>query len=223
MSILKMFIVAGAVALAAPSTAVVIAVNNASFETLPAGGLPFAGCGTGCSYSIDAVPGWINSGNSGQFQPGSSSGNFAYFNYVPDGLTVAYSNGGPISQTVAATAVAGRTYTLLVDFGVRNDIGNPGSVALVVNGVSTLASGLLPASGTWSTYTATYTALAGDAGGAISVALDTPGSQGDFDNVRLSDDSVAGVPEPATWALMIGGLAGVGIAARRRRAGVVAA
>jgi len=97
-----------------------IFVANPSFETMPGGGLPY-GCGTGCSYSVGTIPDWVTSGSEGQFQPGSSSGNFAYFNYVPDGVTVAYSNGGTISQTVGSTVVAGDTYTLTVDLGNRND------------------------------------------------------------------------------------------------------
>jgi hypothetical protein len=79
-----------------------ITVDNPSFETLPAGGLP-AGCGTGCAFSVAPIPGWTNTGSSGQFQPGTQDGNFAYFNSLSDGITNAYSNGGTISQTVGAT------------------------------------------------------------------------------------------------------------------------
>ena len=38
------------------------------------------------------------------------------------------------------------------------------------------------------------------------------------DNLRLSGSATGGVPEPAAWALMIGGLGGVGSLMRRRRA-----
>src|SRR5437016_6281920 len=79
-----------------------ILVNNPSFETLPPGGLPI-GCGPGCSYSIAAIPGWNNGGNSGQFQPGVQAGYFAYFNTLSDGPTSAYTNQLSISQTVGAT------------------------------------------------------------------------------------------------------------------------
>jgi hypothetical protein len=37
--------------------------------------------------------------------------------------------------------------------------------------------------------------------------------QGDWDNVRLS---LSGVPETATWAMMLAGFAGLGFAAYRR-------
>ena len=122
----------GLMAAAGSASAAIIPVVNASFETLPAGGLPFGGCGTGCSFSVnDPVPGWNGAGSFGQFQPGPASGNFAYFNFVPNGLTVAYSNGGSLSQTVAAVAVPGVTYTLSVDVGFRKDVPDNGTVALM--------------------------------------------------------------------------------------------
>ena len=191
-----------------------INVVNHSFETLPPAGLPFGGCGAGCAYSIDAIPGWTTSGGStGQFQPGPSSGNFNYFNSVPDGLTVAYTNGGFISQTVGATSVAGATYTLSVDVGYRKDVPDPGVVTLLVNGVPTVATGTaLQNSGDWSVFTASYTALT--SGGPIEVLLSSNSSQGDFDNVLLSS---TGVPEPEGWLLMLTGLAMTGTFLRTRR------
>ncbi len=221
MAVQKHFIVlaaAGLIALAAaPAQAVAIPVVNGSFETLAAVG--FIGCGTGCSYSTDPIPGWINSGGTnGQFLPGSSSGNTTYFNYVPDGVAVAYSNGGSIVQTLAATAQAG-VYTLLVDFGVRNDIGSPGSIKLTIGSTSIFATGVYPLAGTWATYSATYTVTAADAGAPITITLDTTGAQADFDDVRLD---FIGVPEPASWALMIAGFGMIGAAARRRKPTVAA-
>ena len=136
------------------------------------------------------------------------------FNYVPDGITIAYTNGGTIAQTVAATAVAGKTYTLMTDLGFRKDVPDPGYISLLVGTNTVLATGgSSPFSGNWATYTATYTASATDAGAAIRIVLGSPGVQGDFDNVRLS---VAGVPEPASWALMIMGFGLTGVALRRR-------
>lgn len=82
---------ATAAALATPIT-----VNNSSFEIPPAGGLPI-GCGVGCSYNEGPIPDWTNSGFSGEFQPGTQDGNFAYFDTIPDGITIAYSN-GPTSR-----------------------------------------------------------------------------------------------------------------------------
>lgn len=199
-----------------PAMAVPLTVTNASFETLPAGGLPFCnGSGTGC-YSIAPIPGWTNGGTSGQFQPLT-----AQLNYIPDGTTVAYTNGGTIAQTIAATAVAGRTYTLTADLGFRKDVPDPGFVNLMIGTVIVTATGVpSPSSGNWATYMARYTALASDAGSAIGIVLGSPGAQGDFDNVRLS--VTAAVPELAAWSLMVAGFGLTGAALRRRAATVAA-
>ena len=158
-----------------------VTVANPSFETLPSGGLPFTNdgsgvpgsCGAGCSFSTSNIPGWTNSGGTnGQFSARIDyHGNLRYFDYVPDGNTVAYSNGGSISQLLAATAVAGRVYTLTADLGVRHDDIDPGFIDLRVGEVDTYAVGVSPLPGAWSTYTSTYRATAADTGRAITVVL----------------------------------------------------
>jgi hypothetical protein len=202
-----------------------ITVANPSFETLPAGGLPLTCTGLGCFYSVDAIPGWTNSGTSGQLQTGVQLGNFMYFDTLPDGITVAFQTGaGTISQTVGPTVQTGTTYTLQVDLGYRNGLqaqGFPfaGSADLFVNGNRYVATGLTPLAGDWSTFTATYTGLSADAGDAITIELlnisDVPAS---FDNVRLSSDGTLTVPEPASVGLMGVGLLGLVAFARRKRA-----
>jgi hypothetical protein len=190
--------------------ATTIPVSNPSFEILPDAGLPFGGCGTGCSYSIDAIPGWTNGGFSGQFQPGSFFGNFAYFNSVPDGFTVAYANGGLISQTLGTTTVAGDTYTLQVAVGLRSD-GNfsPSIVSLILGSNTFVATGSIPTAGNWSIYTATGTASA--SGQAIAIDLfSTGGGQGDYDNVQLS---ASATPLPSTWMMLLAGFVGLGFLA----------
>jgi hypothetical protein len=175
-----------------------ITVNNPSFEILPGGGLPNP-CGTDCSYDGGGTPGW--NGGTGQFQPGPPA-TTAYFDYVPDGVTVGYSNGTPFSQTVGATVQAGIVYILTVEIGTRNDTGFGGSADLVINGTTdVLALGTPAAPGGWATYTATYTGTHATAGDSIGIQLNDIGIQGDFDNVQLSD-APSTVPEPSSLTLL---------------------
>src|SRR5688500_13722098 len=170
------------------ATASTITVTNFSFETLPVGGLPNS-CGAGCTYSNAPIPGWTTApiGALGQMQPGSST---TLFNFVPDGITVAYTNNGSISQTTGATVALGVIYTLTVDVGFRNDVIDPGSVDLLIGSTRIAATGV-PAqkSGNWSTYTATYTGLVTDLGKQVGIRLSSPGVQGNWDNVLLSDST----------------------------------
>jgi hypothetical protein len=170
-------------------------VANFSFETLPSGGLPMtAGCSLpGCAYSIAPIPGWTNSGYSGQAQLGSN-----YFNSIPDGITIAYSNnaGGTIMQSVG-TVAANTTYTLRVDLGLRKDgFESLGTVALLVGSTPVYATGVTPTLGNWSTFTAIYNAAAADLGKPLTIQLTATGMQSVFDNVRLD-------ASPATPQIMI--------------------
>jgi hypothetical protein len=195
-----------------------ITINNPSFETLPPSGLPL-GCAAslGCAYSEGPIPGWTNSGFSGQFQPGTQAGNFTYFSTLSDGITSAYSNdNSTISQTVGATVLVGVMYTLLVDIG-HNNVGPAlGFADLLINGNRYAAVGIVPTPGNWSTFTATYLGLAADAGDAITIELNATGAQGNFDNVRLSDN-LSNVPEPATVLTLGFGLTGMVVFERRKR------
>jgi PEP-CTERM motif len=206
---------------AAPAFASLIPITNFSFETLPAGGLPStAGCPGGCVYAVAAIPGWTNTGVSGQMQPSATQ-----FTSLDLGPTSAFSNDGIISQTVGTTVGTGTVYTLRVDIGQRLDSGSFGGSADLLIGATALnggahfitASGSAPLAGRWSTFSASYTGLAADAGATMtielrSVGLDANGAnhQGNFDNVRLD------VPEPASF-LLIGSALLALTAIRRRR------
>ena len=200
-----------------PSRASSIFVDNFSFETLSPGGL-FNTCGLDCSFAGGNVPGWNITGDSGLFQPGPPAGTTAFYNSVPDGVTIAYSSGGSISQTVAATVQLGVTYTLLVDVGSRKGVPEPGTEALVINGNTYLATGTLAAPGDWATFSVSYTGLVADVGSAITIRLSSSGVQAGWDDVRLSDSTGASlVPDPATSLLLGSGLILLGIITRKRR------
>jgi hypothetical protein len=210
-----------------------IPVANADFATLPPGGLsssvgPSNGGGT---YAEAPIPGWSNSGASGQFDPtGGGVGGFSVFSSpVPGGSgIVAFTNNGdtlPITQTVGATAVAGGTYTLSVYIGEWNtsiQSYSYGSAVLDIGGVDTTATGTAPGSGGFSLYTASFTATALQSGDPITIELFGPSTnccQGDFADVSLTTS----VPEPATWALILAGVGGVGGMMRRTRRTALAA
>jgi hypothetical protein len=207
--------------LTASAWAAPITVNNPSFEILPAAGLTES-CGPSCRFSIDFIPGWINTPflglglNSGQARFGVESGDTTFFDTLSDGPTSAYTSIPGIEQTVAATVQSGVTYTLLVDVGWRKDASPTGVPRLKVNNLFYDGVGV-PVLGGWATYMTTYVGRPEDVGLPITIFLDSASFQGNFDNVRLSDSTdIAAVPEPATF-----GLLGVGLLAvlTKRRLG----
>ena len=169
-------------------------------------------CGGSCEYSTGLpVPGWNTTGGAtGQWITGGFAGNPPAF----DGNVLAYSNGGTLSQDVA-TAINGITYTLQVEILHRTDLPMTGIAQLEVGGVVVAtATGVDMGPGTWSDWTAAYTATAADAGLPLTILLTSTGGQGDWDDVRL--DGSNGVPEPTSMMLLASGLLTVGYRFRRR-------
>lgn len=173
----------------------IIPVANFSFETLPSEGLNNS-CGGTCAYSTgEGIPDWTTTGfYTGQWIPGGYAGNPPAYN----GNYLAYSNGGTISQNVAVV-IAGGTYTLQVEMLQRTDLPLDGVAQLTVNGVVVAtATGTSGGPGTWSDWTAHFTATPAEAGKVLGILLTANGAQGDFDDVRLN------LPERSNVALLLG-------------------
>jgi PEP-CTERM motif len=203
------------------------------------------GCGTGCAFADKPVVGWTASATfqtgalSGQWQIGTATNTFngppIIAGTTTPELIVERDINATISQVVSTTALAGVTYTLDVDLGF--DIGTRPDLAfifLVVGGHQSAAATPLPTygltraqmqgSGNWYDFQTSYTATSADAGDPIEILLSsltgnaTPTAW--FADVRLVD-SVSSVnplatPEPASWAMMLIGFAGLGFAGYRR-------
>ncbi len=135
---------------------------------------------------------------------------------------------GPIEQTITGL-VAGQTYTLAFDWagiqqkpfdgetteGWQVSLGSEthatGDVNNANHGFTGWMHSTMKFTATGSKETLSFMATGGPSGGQPPFAL--------LDGVSL----MGGVPEPATWGLMILGFGAIGVAARRRRAVAVAA
>jgi hypothetical protein len=163
--------------------------------------------------------GWICSGGScGAFNPATASFTPANPLGAPaEGVNVAYSNGGEISQSVGINVVSEGIYTLTVAVGNRLDTAFPGYLVQLLAGSTVVAqdnSGLSPADGLFLDSVISYTAPVSGAeiGQALSIRLLSTGVQTTFDNVRFD----AAVPEPGTWSMLLIGFGAMAAGIRRK-------
>jgi hypothetical protein len=214
-----------ALALAAPASAAEL-VTNGGFEDIGAGATP-EGWG-GLTYYTDGthpgnvlLPGWsVDAGSVDLTDTHTVWGPAASGEYS---LDINGWDAGTISQ--ALSTVIGKTYTVSFAYS-RNAAGAPDPATADVSAggnvfhVSAANDPNLFGTGghmLWQTGSFSFTGTGHD---TIQLMATVPGNGGVFfDNVSVT----GGVPEPATWALMIGGFGLAGGALRRRRVASAAA
>lgn len=169
------------------------------------------------SGAIFSLVGWVNSGDSGTFDPHAA----AFATGAPEGDNVAFaSHGSPtISQVLSANAQANTLYTLSMLVGNRLDAPFGGYQAELWAGGTMLAQDdntLVPGDGQFLMSTVQYFVAAGNAavGSALEIRFRSLGWQTVFDDVHL-DAIERQVPEPSLLALL--GLGGAMAARRKRR------
>jgi hypothetical protein len=151
------------------------------------------------------LSGWTLTGNTGysSITSAAHSGSYAYSNGAVGSL-------GSISQTVAT--VAGQSYDF--SFWLQNDGGAPNAFAASLGG-ALLTTALSNAAGFGYThFFGTVVAASNNANLTFSFRQDP--NYWRLDDVSLTS-AVGGVPEPASWALMIVGFLGAGAAIRSNR------
>ena len=230
---MKIFaLLAGAALIASPALA--NSFTNGGFETLTNGSGQLG-------YNTDAT-GWTTTGYNFVFASGTgdttgASGQYGSLslwgpnNGSANGLPASSPQGGnfvgadgdfqtaPISQVITGLQV-GRTYTITFDYAFAQQAGFSGDTvqhwtSSFGSDSLTTADYSLPSHGFSGWKSATYTSVATSTTETLSFLAygDTPVPPfALLDGVTVSGEA----PEPATWALFVGGFGLVGLAARRR-------
>ena len=215
------------------ASATVIEIKNGDFES----GTPLTN-GEARTNAQRPIEGWANTSGAaagrwnptnGSFGDEAAHGHVVYAGGV--GL-IAQPNAGMLAQVIEGQKLRANTrYILSADVGKGYGatsywayqfglISNYGAADAFVLGKS-VGEPVTP--GSFKTISFTFETGASGPGIGKSFAVGLAGGSSPFgdlvvyDNIRLEAFSLAGVPEPQTWAMMIGGFALAGAAARRRK------
>jgi hypothetical protein len=155
-----------------------VTIQNPSFETFNA----LTTCNSSNCYNTGPIPSWKGSGGSVQFTS-------LIYSAMCDGPTVAYSNGGTLTQDLGISAQSNGTYSLNVCVGHRLDGYAATATIQLLAGTTSLCSLSVNeaniTAGTFSKQTLscpTTTAPTGD----LTISLGCSTAQCDFDAVSLT-------------------------------------
>ena len=191
----------------------------------------FSGAMSG-TYGVGAIPGTQFAVTTSNVDVGGvlNGGNFFGCTGNPAGNCldlVGNSGGGGIASVPTFTLTAGDTYTVTFGGTLQSGSTNPASTTFSVGlgsltQVETVTTPYAPA-----TFTLTFKPTVTQTSAALSFTTLVPADSvhGEvIDHISLSEAAPAGaVPEPAAWAMMLGGFGLIGTVARRRRLTTVAA
>jgi hypothetical protein len=189
-------------------------------------------------YTLGTTPGSLNpEGTYGvdstpiRLRTDGAWGNYAAPTGAPADFEIVNASATPGARFFYETYdfVAGKTYGIHVTAADNYSVSAP-TIQVTVGGVqvgavqsldnghygTTYTNPALP--GPWQSLTYNYTATSSGPQTLAFVDTNLQASGNDFS----FDPSVSGVPEPATWALMLVGAAGMGGALRTRRRGLAA-
>lgn len=179
----------------------------------------------GSWQQLGAVDGWKSSaggGNAFEIQKGALQGGSAGFNpYAYEGKQYLELNANALTSVSQSLATAGAArYTLSFAYSGRPDTAR-GAVSLmnVYWGDTKLNSSVLigQTDGSWSTFTMNDL-LATNAGTVLRFESLGPSASPTYGSYLDAVSVKAAVPEPATLALMLLGIAGIGMSRRRNAA-----
>jgi choice-of-anchor C domain-containing protein len=209
-SVLRNTLIAGVAAWGIATTAGAAAFTNGSFELSTAAANPGSAFTTLFGGST-AITGWTVGGDSidyigGYWQPEDGSRS----------VDLSGNANGSISQTF--DTVAGQRYAINFFLAGNPDGGPAAKVAITSATGGPAQSDTFTVTGSdshanmgWQAYTYNYTAA------SASTTLSFASATGTAYGPALDNVSVMGVPEPATWAMMLVGFGGLGAVLRHRR------